>query len=90
MNHDDSFYRLLLVSREGLIEYETNHSERFLEKNILNFAQNKELIKMFSPADAYYIGFLAGLELYKIKNNLKIKKTAHRAPNLKLIFSRSK
>ena len=88
-NNNNSYYKLLFVSRDGSIEYETINLERYFEKNILDLIQNKELVKNFSPCDAYYIGFLAGLELYKIKNNLKLQKTKRR-PELKLIYSNSK
>lgn len=88
-NNNDSYYKLLFISRDGSIEYETTNSERHLERNVLDLVQDKELVNNFSPFDAYYLGFLAGLELYKIKNNLKLQKTKRR-PDLKLIYSNPK
>ncbi len=83
LNSDESFYKLLIINRDGSIEYETATLERHFEKNSLELIKKKEYIKNFSPFDAYYIGFLAGLELYKIKNNLNSNK--NKKPILRLI-----
>lgn len=88
-NDNSSYYKLLFINRDGSIEYETTDLKRYSEKSILDLAQNKEIIKNFSPSEAYYIGFLAGLELYKIKNNLKPRRRK-RQHDLKLIYSNSK
>lgn len=81
---EKTYYKLLLISRDGSIEYETTSQERHLEKNIIDLIRKKEVVRCFSPSDAYYIGFLAGLELYKIKNNLKSDKLK-KIPKLRLI-----
>jgi hypothetical protein len=76
-------YQLLFINRDGSIEYQINNLERFCEKNILDLVRKKEVMKKFSSFDAYYIGFLAGLELYKMKNNLNSNKK--RKPILRLV-----
>ena len=85
-NNNLHCYKLLFIKRDGSIEYETTNLERFSEKNILNFAKNKTLMRNFSSLEAYYIGFLAGLELYKIKRGLNPKKHNRRS-KLELIYS---
>lgn len=86
---EDSYadnYKLISIERKGYIEYENYNNKRYIT-NIFDLAQNKTEIANFLSKDAYYIGFLAGIELYKIKNNLKIHSSKH--PNLRLVYSTS-
>jgi hypothetical protein len=81
---NNDHYNLIAVGRNGSIEYR-NNDHKICVSNVLDLSQNKIEIEKFSPRDAYYIGFLSGLELYKIKNNLKFK--AKGRPNLRLVYS---
>lgn len=62
-------YNLIAIDKFGMVSYEDNDGESHTVK-ILELAQNKISIANFSSQDAYYIGFLSGIELYKIKNTL--------------------
>lgn len=83
----DYKFQLISISRNKSIEYIDCITERQYEKNIIDLAQDKNTISDFTSTDAFYIGFLAGIELYKIKNNLNMK--PRNQPKLKLVYSRS-
>lgn len=86
-NNQSHCYSLISIDRRGVVAYEGHNGEVEHVNSVLDLAQQEQTIVNFSSIDAFYIGFLAGIELYKIKNNLKPKSKSK--PALRLVYSRT-
>ena len=75
----------MLIDRQKNVRF-TDLNNKLFELNVLELSQDKNIINNFTSLDSYYIGFIAGLELFRMKNNFHTSQPP--LPSLKLISCR--
>lgn len=85
LKHKRGLYKIISENRDGTIDCLQIRTKRELNASPLLISQDENLIKLFDPSQACYIGILAGIEISKKERRASDTNSQYKTPYLRIV-----